>query len=123
MWTPGSSFKNDGDGTAVLGTYESPFYDTQGVHTQRWRWVYLAHDLRDAATDAPTWTLAYCTSPEAGAAYTALTPTIGKTTQKQTDRLPIQVANKGIGLKITRQNASAFARLYGLGAVTYAREK
>jgi hypothetical protein len=123
MWTPGSSFKNDADGTPVLGTWESPFYDTQKVFTQRWRWAYLLHDLRDAASDAPTWTVSYCTSPEAGAAYTALSPTIGATTKKQTDRLPINVPSKGIGLKVTRQNAAAFARLYGVGAVAYEREK
>jgi hypothetical protein len=123
MWTPGSSFKNDADGTPVLGTWESPYYDTQKVFTQRWRWAYLLHDLRDAATDAPTWTVSYCTSPEAGAPYTAMSPTIGATTMKQTDRLPINVASKGIGLKVTRQNASSFARLYGVGAVTYEREK
>lgn len=123
MWTPGSSFKADADGTAVLGTWESPFYDAQGVLTERWRWAYLLHDLRDAASDLPTWTVAVCTSPEAGAAYTTLSPTIGATTAKKTDRLPIQVANKGLGFKVTRQNAAALARLYGIGAVVYGREK
>lgn len=123
MWTPGASFKADADGTAVLGTWESPYYDTQKVLTERWRWVYLMHDLRDAASDNPTWTISYCTSPEAGAAYTALSPTIGETTAKQTDRLEVKVANKGLGFKVTRQNAAAFARLYGIGAVVYEREK
>jgi hypothetical protein len=123
MWTPGSGVKNDGDGTPVLGTWESPFYDTQGILTQRWRWVYLEHDLRDAATDDPTWTLSYCTSPEAGAAYTALSPTIGETTKKTTNRRAINTPNKGLGFKVTRQNAASFARLYGIGAVAYQREK
>lgn len=123
MWTPGAAYKSDGDGTPVLGTWESPFYDTQKIHTQRWRWVYLMHDLRDAATDAPTWAMSYCTSPEAGAAYTALSPTLGATTNKDTARLAIGVASKGLGFKVTRANASSFARLYGLGAVAYEREK
>jgi hypothetical protein len=123
IWTPGSSFKNDADGTPVLGTWESPFYDTQGIFTQRWRWVYVMHDLRDAAADLPTWTISYCTSPESGAAYTALTPAVAATTAKQTDRRQVDVANKGLGFKLTRQNAAAYARLYGLGSVAYAREK
>lgn len=123
MWMPGATYKNDGDGSPVLGTYESPFYDTQGILTQRWRWAYLMHDLRDAASDNPTWTVSYCESPEGGATYTALSPTIGASTAKRTDRLPVQVPNKGLGFRLTRQNAAAYARLYGIGAVTYAREK
>lgn len=123
MWTPGSSFKADADGTPVLGTWETPFYDTQKVFSQRWRWVYLMHDLRDAASDNPTWTISYCTSPEAGAAYTALSPVIAESAAKQTDRRAVNIASKGIGFKVTRQNAAAFARLYGIGAVTYEREK
>jgi hypothetical protein len=81
------------------------------------------HDLRDAASDNPTWTLSACFSPEPGAAYTDLSPVIGESTAKRTDRRVINRGNKGVGFKVTRQNASALARLYGLGAVTYSREK
>lgn len=122
MWTPGATYKNDGDGTPVLGTYESPFYDTQKVGSQRWRDVYLMHDLRDAAADVPTWTLSYCDSPEPGAAYTALSPTIGATTKKSTTRRQVHHKSRGLGFKITRQNAAAYARLYGIGATVYQRE-
>lgn len=122
MWTPGSTYKNDGDGSAVLGTYESPFYDTQKIGMQRWRDVYLEHDLRDAASDSPTWTVSYCSSPEAGAAYTALTPTISATTKKTTVRVPVMTKNSGLGFKLTRANAAALARIYGLGATVYALE-
>lgn len=122
MWTPGAAFKNDGDGSPVLGTWESPFYDTQKIGSQRWRDAYLMHDLRDAATDAPTWTLAHCDSPEAGAAYTTLSPTVGKTTKKTTVRRQIHHKSRGLGFKVTRTNASSLARLYGVGATVYSRE-
>lgn len=122
MWTPGSSYKNDGDGSAVLGTWESPFYDTQKIGLQRWHDAYLEHDLRDAASDSPTWTIAFCDSPEPGATYTALSPTISATTKKTTVDRQIHYKNAGLGFKVTRANASAFARLYGLGATVYSRE-
>lgn len=122
MWTPGSSYKNDGDGSAVLGTWESPFYDTQKIGMQRWRDVYLQHDLRDAASDLPTWTAAYCVSPESGSAYTALTPTITATTKKTLVRVPVMTKNSGLGFKLTRTNAAALARIYALGATVYALE-
>jgi hypothetical protein len=122
MWTPGSSYKNDGDGTPVLGVWESPFYDTQRVGSQRWHDLYPDYDLRDAASDDPTMTYAYCTSPEAGAAYTTLSPVAGETTKRTTTRIPIRMKNRGLGFKVTRQNAASFARMYGLGATVYSRE-
>jgi hypothetical protein len=122
LWTPGSSFKNDGDGSPVLGLYESQFFDTQKVGSQRWRDLYPMFDIRDAATDNPTMTVAVTASPEAGAAYTTLSPTLAKTTKKTTTRIPIRTKNRGLGLKITRANASAVARLYGFGATVYQRE-
>jgi len=122
MWTPGASFKNDGDGTAVTGTWESPFYDSQQIGGQRWFDFFLEHDLRDAAADAPTWTIAYTKSPEAGAAYTTLSPTVGASTGKQSVKVPIHDKSIGMGFKLTRTNASSFARLYGVGATVYKRE-
>jgi hypothetical protein len=122
MWTPGSSFKSDGDGSPVLGVYESPYYDEQRVGSQRWRHLYPEYDLRDAASDDPTMTFAYCTSPEAGASYTTMSPLVAETTKRTTTRIPIDVPSRGIGFKITRQNAASFARLYSLSATVYARE-
>jgi hypothetical protein len=122
MWTPGSAYKNDGDGTPVLGVYESPFYDEQRIGSQRWRDLYPQYDLRDAASDNPTMTLSFCTSPEAGAAYTTMSPVIAETTGKTTTRIPIHMPSRGMGFKVTRQNASSVARLYSLGATVYSRE-
>lgn len=122
MWTPGSSYKNDGDGTAVTGTWETPFYDTQKLGTQRWVNVYLDNDLRDAASDSPTFTVSYCTSPEPGASYTALSPTLTATTMREAPRLPIRRKSRGMGFKVTRSNAASYVRIYGIGADVHSRE-
>lgn len=122
MWTPSATFKSDGDGTAVTYVYESPFYDTQQIGSQRWRDAYLMYDQRDAANDEPTATLSYCDSPESGAAYTALSPTFPKTTKKTTLRRQLHHKGRGLGFKLTRTNASAVARIYGIGATVYSRE-
>lgn len=122
MWTPGAAFKNDADGTPVLGTWETPFFDTQNIGSQRWRDVYLSHDLRDAAADNPTWTLAYCTSPEPSAPYTTLSPALVESTMRVSPRVPVRRKSRGMGFKVTRQNASALARIYAIGATVYNRE-
>jgi hypothetical protein len=122
MWTPSATFKNDGDGTAVAGVWETPFYDTQKFGTERWKNAYLDYDIRDAASDNPTFTVSYCTSPETGAAYTALSPTYTETTMREARRRPIHRKSRGMGFKVTRTNASALARIYGIGADVYGRE-
>lgn len=122
MWTPSATYKNDGDGTAVTGTWETPFYDTQRLGTQRWTDCYLDYDLRDAGTDAPTFTVSYCTSPESGAAYTALSPTYAATTMREARRRQIHRKSRGMGFKVTRTNAAAVARVYGIGSRVMSRE-
>ena len=44
-----------------------------------WKRVYPEYDLRDAASDNPTLTMSYVTSP-AATSYTALAPTLAETT-------------------------------------------
>lgn len=122
MWTPSAMYKADGDGTAVTGVWETPFYDTQKVGSERWIDAYLDYDLRDAASDNPTYTVSYCTSPETGAAYTALSPTYTETLMREAKRRPIRRKSRGMGFKVTRTNASALARIYGIGARVYSRE-
>lgn len=121
IFTPGSSYKNDGDSTAVAGVWESPFYDASLLGSQRWRDAYLVYDLRDAASDSPTFTLGVIKSPEQ-TSYTSLSPTIAATTKREPVRRRIQQASRGMGFKLTRANASSDARVYALGASVYARE-
>ena len=121
--TPGSTFAKDGDGTAVLPVWETPFYDEgKSFGSQRWRNAYLEYDLRDPGGQLPTMTLEVCFSPEAGAPYTVLAPTLAATTQKTGMRVPIRQKSRGAGFKVTRQNASSDARIYSLAAEVYQRE-
>lgn len=121
MFTPSATVKNDGDGTAVTGTWESPFYDTKTIGSQRWRDVYLEYDLRDSGSDDPTMTVSYITSPES-TSYTSCSPALAETTAKKTIRRKLHKANTGLGFKVTRANASAQAKIYGIGATVYQRE-
>lgn len=121
MFTPGASFKNDADGTAVTGVWESPFYESKTIGSQRWRDVYLQYDLRDAGSDNPTMSIGFVTSPEA-TVYTTITPALAETTAKKTVRRKLHKHNTGLGFKVTRSNAAAQAKIYALGATVYQRE-
>jgi hypothetical protein len=111
IFTPGSSYKNDGDGTAVTGVLETPF--TKLGALVRLRHAYLGYDLRDAASDNPTMTLGYITSPEA-TSYTSLSPTLAETTAYSRKRIAISKRASGFAFKLSRSGASADARFYGL---------
>ena len=80
LWSPGSSVKQDGDATnptPIIETGAYRGYDRlhrrwiQSYGLQKWRFAYVDYDLRDAASDNPTMTLSYATTPTGG--YTAAT--------------------------------------------------
>lgn len=121
IFSPASAVKNDGDGTAVAGVWETPFFEPAQLGGQRWRDVYLEYDLRDAASDDPTMTVGYITSPEASS-YTSLSPTFAETSRKTTARVPVRVGNRGLAFKVSRTNAAQDARIYKLAATVYGRE-
>lgn len=120
MMMKSASYKNDGDGTAVTGTYESPFFVTDGGQLS-WKRVYLDGDLRDAASDNPTWTISYVTSPES-TSYTSLGTTFAETTAQTPRRFTLGQSNYGMAFKVTRQNAASDARLIRLRAEVHKRE-
>jgi len=121
MFTPAVAYKADGDGTAVAGVWETPFYDTQKIGTQRWKDVYLEYDLRDAATDVPTMTLGYIDSPEV-TSYTSCSPVLAVTTKRKLVRRPVRKHSMGMAFKVTRTNAASQAKIYGIGSTAYPRE-
>jgi hypothetical protein len=72
LWSPSASVKTDGDGTVpapVIETGAFRGYDRlhrrwiQSMGKQKWRFLYIDYDLRDAATDNPVVTLSYATTP------------------------------------------------------------
>lgn len=114
MWTPGASYKNDGDGTAVTPVIELPhYYGKPGK--KRWKRLYLKYHMTDAATDNPTLTAAYQTDL-ASTSYTSISPALAETTAVTRARLPLNFAAEGMSLKLTQANASANTYLYGIEA-------
>lgn len=107
LWSPATAVKEDGDSndpTPILETAMYRGYDKvnrrsiESMGKQKWRWVYVDYDLRDALADDPTAALSYCTSPtgsytQAGSDFAettdisrvkrALNPTQGGATRSQ----------------------------------------
>lgn len=127
LFSPAAANKNDGDGTAVTPVVELPavrgfsrFHRRwiQASGLTHWRRLYLSYDMRDAATDDPTLTLSYVTTPESSS-YTSITPTVAESTAW--NRVGRSFGPSGarggkiiplLGLKVAQTNASSDTRLY-----------
>lgn len=119
MFLPTSASKSDADATPVAPVLETPFFGSPG--TMSWRAVYLDHDTRDAASDNPTQTISYVTSPEA-TDYTFLHALSDETSAKQRDRAYMRFSADGVGFKVAQTGASSDTRIYGLQADVHGRE-
>ena len=116
LFSPASGIKNDGDGTAVTTTIETPYYQT-GKSKANFRFVYTVYDLRDAASDNPTFTLAYITDPTSTSYtnvvdYAAASAPLVETTSMQRVRRRVGVDALGIGFRLTQTNAASTEALY-----------
>ncbi|MBI3936418.1 MAG: hypothetical protein HY323_05530 [Betaproteobacteria bacterium] len=115
IYSPTSATKNDANGTAVTPILESGLLSFGSQARKRFKKVYLSYDCRDAATDNPTLTASYLTSPEA-TSYTALSPTFAETTARTRKRVALPKAAYGVALKVAQTNASSDTRIYALEA-------
>lgn len=102
LWSPSSTVKNDANGVTP-----TPIVETAGIRgwdrlhrkwiesmgSQKWRFVYLDYDVRDSASDDPTVTLSYGTTPTGG--YTAVSPTFPATTDYSRSRRSLSPTNGG----------------------------
>jgi hypothetical protein len=102
MWTPSATFKNDGDGTAVTGTWESPFYDTQKIGSQRWRPLPRARPARRGER-RPDVDALVLQEPGGRARRTRRCPPRSARRRKTTVKVPIHDKSIGMGFKITRR--------------------
>lgn len=119
VFSPASGVKNDADGAAVTWSLESSFFqDRPGKKT--WKSLYVAYDMRDAASDNPVLTVSSLKTPEG--AYAALSPTLSESTDMTRARLPLRFPAEGLGVKIAQTNASSATRLYAIEAEVHARE-
>ena len=119
VFMPSSTVKNDGDGTAVTGLWETPFY--RGSFGEKsWKRLRLTHYLRDYATDNPTVSIGYILTPE-DTSYTALSTTFAENTAEDGARAPLGFASSGAAFQFTRANAGDW-QVAGLEADVHNRE-
>jgi hypothetical protein len=127
FFMPSSTYKNDGDGDAVAPILESPYYKPDAFGLADFQYVLFGYDTRDAASDNPTLTISYITSPES-TSYTAVTGLDGnayplpETTAYTTATRRIFKSSRGIGFKIAQTNASSDTRGYELAVIAGQRE-
>jgi hypothetical protein len=119
MWTPSSTYKNDGDGDAVAMVVETPFFEF-GEGLDLVRDTYVTYDLRDAAADDPTLAVEWVTDPASSSYTTAVT--LAATTARDRKRATINRTALGFGLKLTQANATSDGRLYAIDADGYSLE-
>lgn len=119
VFTPSSTVKNDGDGTAVTGLLETPLY-RGGLGGKGWRRLRLTHYLADYASDNPTVTVGYIKTPE-DTTYTALSTTLAETAAETGAWAPIGFSSSGAAFQFTRVSAGDW-QIAGLEADVNARE-
>jgi len=113
LWSPSASVKQDGDGanpSPIIETGSFRGFDRlhrrwiESMGLQKWRYAYLDYDLRDAASDNPTISLSYATTP--GGAYTSV---VGGSIPETTDygRARRSIHNATVGAA-TRSNMMEF---------------
>jgi hypothetical protein len=127
IFSPASANKNDGDGTAVTPVIETQFFSVGAAEGRLWD-VFLAYDLRDAATDNPTITMSYVTDPT-DTAYTAVTGFDGNaypypetSTRMKRNRRQIRKTGFGIAVKLQQANASSVTHFNRLEMRSGARD-
>lgn len=120
IFMPSASVKNDGDGDAVAGTWETPFY--RGKPGEKgWRRVFLTHYLEDYAADNPTVAASYVKTPEK-TTYTSLTGTLAELAAENRKALALGFASDGVAFKFARANAGDW-RISSLEADVNMREQ
>jgi hypothetical protein len=108
-----STYKNDGDGDAVLPEVETPFYPLGHPGPKRVRRIFVGHEVTDYATDQPTATVSYITTPEE-TSYTSA-GTFAENLKLERKTLTIGKQALGLGVKFSRTNAGDFL-LYDIEA-------
>lgn len=116
-----STYKTDGDGDAVIGTVETPFYlldNKPGL--KRIRRGLVGFELTDYASDNPTCVVSYILTPEETSYTSAKTLDEGTTFERA--RFDINRQAHGFALKFTRANSGDFL-LYSVEAEAWPYEQ
>lgn len=112
MWTPSSLYKNDGDGTAVTWSMETPFFIGRRGLKRHGR-LWSSYHMTDAASDNPT--LAVTANIDlAASSYPISVGTLAETTTWECEPLTLDQRSEGFAVKVQQSNASADTRFYSL---------
>lgn len=122
LWTPSTALSADGDGSIVLPSIETPFYDMGNESIKRIRNLYITYDIRTAGA-SPALRVSYTVDPSPGAAYVTATPDLITTLVQQRRAVGIRKAALGVALKIEQVGASADTRIFGIEAEGHAWEQ
>ncbi len=117
---PLSANAEDADAVDLLPYLETPF-SVGPEATKTLRAVYLGYDIRDPGANNPFLTVSYIDSPEE-TSYTALSPTLLETTQKERERLVLNFPARGIAFKVAQTGTSSDTRIYSMEIDGQARE-
>ncbi len=113
LWTPGDSYATDADDSPVLPSLETGFFKVGALQPKRIRRIYLGYDVR-AFSGGGGLSVSYATSPEEGAAYTAVTGNFDVTTEYRRRHSHVNRAALGVAFKIAQNASSADTRLYSI---------
>lgn len=122
VFSPGSGVKNDADTVPVLPLMTTGYFRTQGQGQKRFRHAYIGYDLRDAASDNPTLSPGYATTPESES-YSSTSPsTLSETTAYVRRRVRLAKPSSGASIRIAQDAASSDTRIYAIEADVLTRE-
>lgn len=119
IWSPSSTTKNDGNGTAVTGVIETPFYEGR-PGLKQWIKGFASLDVTEHASDSPSATIQAVWTPES-TSYETL-KTVSATDAYSRTRFDMNKRAHGVGFKIARSGAGDF-RFYSLEAEMNPLEK
>jgi hypothetical protein len=108
LWTPSSANPNDADGTAVLPSLETPFYQLDIPAQKRVRRAYFTYDLRTAG-GSPSFLVEKLTDP--AGAYVACAENLPVTTRRSRRAVDVREKTQGVAFRLTQQVPSADSRL------------
>lgn len=102
-----STYKNDGNDTAVTSVIETPYYALGKPGAKRVRRAFVTFDQSDYGTDNPTCDVSYILTPEE-TSYTSA-GSLSETAEMKRLTFDIRKQAQGVAFKFTRANAGDFS--------------
>jgi hypothetical protein len=121
MYTPSSTVKADGDGTAVTWTLETAHFMGK-AGKKRWKALYPRFYMSDAASDNPTIAITASKDPSLST-YPITLSSLSENTATERKRIRMGFSSEGVQLKFAQSNASADTRILSIEADAHPMEQ